>query len=66
MILYDNCVVLCCVGVMCIYVYNYYIKILSHHLKMELFRIEQLVLKLRNYLTVGYNQQVHNTTAVYK
>jgi len=26
-------IVLCCVGVMCIYVYNYYIKILSHRLK---------------------------------
>ena len=51
---------------MCIYVYNYYDKILNHGLKMELFRIKQLVLKLRNYLTAGYDQQVHNTTAVYK
>ena len=33
---------------------------------MELFRIKQLVLKLQNYLTVGYDQQVHNITAVYK
>lgn len=51
---------------MCIHVYNYYDKILNHRLKTEHFRIKQLVLKLRNYLTVGYDQQAHNTTAVYK
>ena len=59
------CVCVCVCVYIYIYIYNYYVKILNYRLTMELFRIKQLVLKLGNNLTVGYDQQVHNTTAMY-